>query len=153
MAVAALLAPLLGTWRGSGEGGFPTMQPFAFEEELHFEDVGTRDLLYLQRGWDPATGQTLHAEAGIWRVTDDGALTVTIAQPRTAEVSEGTIANGVVELASTSVGRATPPSRLVAVRRRYTVAGDSLEYEMGMATESVATITRHLRGRLQRVSG
>jgi hypothetical protein len=30
------LAPLLGVWRGNGQGVFPTIEPFAYEEEVRF---------------------------------------------------------------------------------------------------------------------
>ena len=82
MPVAPLLAPFLGTWRGSGSGSFPTMEPFDFEEEIRFLDVGSRDLAYLQRAWRANTDEVLHAEAGMWRATDEGQLTAMIAQPR-----------------------------------------------------------------------
>lgn len=89
MAVEPLLAQLVGTWRGSGTGEFPGMGTFPFEEEVTFIDVGTRDVVYMQRAWDPGSGEVLHAETGTWRATPDGVLAATIAQPRTAEVSEG----------------------------------------------------------------
>ena len=151
MPVAPLLAPLLGTWRGSGSGTFPTVEPFDFEEEIRFLDVGSRDLAYLQRAWRPESDEVLHAEAGIWRGTDEGRLTAIIAQPRTAEVSEGTILDGAITLESTSIGRSAPPSKLAAVRRTYRIEGDELAWEMEMATEAVPTLTHHLAGRLRRV--
>lgn len=150
MAVEPLLAPLVGTWRGSGTGEFPGMGTFPFEEEVTFIDVGTRDVVYMQRAWDPGSGEVLHAETGTWRATPDGVLAATIAQPRTAEVSEGTIGPGVVELASSSVGRAVNASPLVATRRSYRLNGDELTYEFEMTTFKVTASTRHLAGTLRR---
>ena len=152
MPVAPLLAPFLGTWRGAGSGSFPTMEPFDFEEEIRFLDVGSRDLAYLQRSWRPNTDEVLHAEAGMWRATDEGRLTAMIAQPRTTEVSEGTIVDRAITLESTNIGRSAPPSKLVAVRRTYRVEGDELVWQMEMATEAVPTLTHHLTGRLRRVA-
>jgi hypothetical protein len=151
MPVAPLLARFLGTWRGSGSGSFPTMEPFDFEEEIRFLDVGSRDLAYLQRAWRANTDEVLHAEAGMWRATDEGQLTAMIAQPRTAEVSEGTIVDGAVTLQSISIGKSEPPSKLAAVGRTYRIEGDELVWEMQMATQAVPELTHHLTGRLRRV--
>ncbi len=90
--------------------------------------------MYLQRGWDPDSGEVLHAEAGMWRATQDGVLAATIAQPRTAEVSEGTISRGLIVLASTNVGRAAHASPLVATQRTYRLSGDKLTYAVEMTT-------------------
>jgi len=153
MPVEPLLAALIGTWRGEGSGEFPTMDPFSFEEEVRFLDVGSADLAYLQRAWAPSSGGVLHAEAGMWRCSAQGALAVTIAQPRRTEVSEGRIRGGVIELASTSTGHAADAAPVVASRRRYRLTGDVLSYEFEMATPSVAEPTRHLVGTLRRQLG
>lgn len=150
MAVEPILAQLLGTWRGSGTGEFPSMATFGYEEEIRFLDIGSRDLVYLQRGWDPATGDILHAEAGMWRAMPDGVLAATIAQPRTTEVAEGKISPGLVVLASTSVGRAANAPPLAATRRTYRLSGDKLTYVVEMTTLEVTQSTRHLVGALRR---
>lgn len=152
MAVEPLLAQLLGTWRGGGTGEFPSMATFQYEEEIRFVDIGSRDLLYLQRGWDPGSGEVLHAEAGMWRATPDGALTATIAQPRTTEVSEGKISPGLIVLASTTVGRAASSPPLVATRRTYRLSGDKLTYVVEITTLEVTQSTRHLVGSLRHVA-
>jgi hypothetical protein len=151
LAVEPLLIQLLGTWRGSGTGEFPSMATFQYDEEIQFVDIGSRDLLYIQRGWDPGSGEVLHAEAGMWRTTPDGTLAATIAQPRTAEVSEGTISSGVVVLASTTVGRAANGPPLVAIRRTYRLKADKLTYAVEMTTREVTSPTRHLVGSLRRL--
>ena len=152
MDVEPLLAQLIGTWRGSGTGEFPSMANFPYEEEIRFLDIGSRDLVYLQRGWDPESGEILHAEAGMWRATQDGVVAATIAQPRTAEVSEGTISRGLVVLTSTNVGRAVNASPLVATQRTYRLSADTLTYAVDMTTLKVTTSTRHLVGTLRRVA-
>jgi hypothetical protein len=150
VAVEPLLAQLLGKWHGNGTGEFPSMATFQYEEEIRFVDIGSRDLLYLQRGWDPESGEVLHAEAGMWRATPDGVLTATIAQPRTTEVAEGKISPGLVVLASTTVGRAAIAPPLVATRRTYRLSGDKLTYVVEITTLQVTQSTRHLVGTLRR---
>lgn len=149
MAVDPQLRPLLGTWRGEGTGTFPTMSEFRYEEEIRFEDLGG-DVAYAQRAWDPASGMVLHAEAGIWRATRGGSLVATIAQARRTEVSEGTIRNGVVELATTGTGAATDVTPVTSSRRSYRFSGDRLTYEYAMATRDMAAPERHLAGSVRR---
>jgi hypothetical protein len=146
------LAVLIGTWRGSGTGEYPTMEPFPFEEETRFWHAGAGFLYYHLRTWSPS-GTHLHSELGFWRSLPGGGVDVTLAHPLgLTEVAEGTIRSGEIVLASTSVER-TPQnaSPVVALERRYTVAGDELGYEVGMATDDVP-LALHIVGRLRRVS-
>jgi len=152
MSVEPLIAPLVGTWRGEGSGEYPIMEPFRYEEEVRFLDVGSGDLAYLQRAWSPAGGEVLLAEAGMWRATPEGVVMITIAQPRRTEVSEGTVRDGLIEVASTGTGHATDASPVVASRRRYRLNGDELSYEFEMATGRVAEPTRHLVGNVRRLA-
>jgi hypothetical protein len=149
MAVESLLAPLVGTWRGAGTGSFPTMAPFAYEEEIRFEDLGG-DVAYFQRAWDWASGMVLHAEAGIWRTTDEGTVVATIAQARRTEVSEGTVRDGLIELASSSTGAATGVMPVTTSKRSYRLKGDELTYEYAMATRGMDAAERHLSGTVRR---
>ena len=57
------LAPLLGTWRGPGEGHYPTIPDFAYLEELTFGHVGKPFLAMTQRTRDPQSDAPLHTEA------------------------------------------------------------------------------------------
>ena len=149
MALDPPLALLLGTWRGEGNGTFPTMAPFRYEEEIRIEDVGG-DVAYFQRAWDPASGMVLHAEAGIWRVTGNGRIVATIAQARRTEVSEGTIGDGEIELASTTTGAAVGVRPVASSRRSYRLNGDELSYEYAMATGNMGQAERHLAARVSR---
>jgi hypothetical protein len=143
------LLPLLGTWRGRGEGSFPGMGNFPYEEELRLESVGS-SLAYFQKAWDPASGQVLHAEVGIWRPGDGGTVVATILQARRTEVAEGTMTDGRVELASTATAAARGAMPVTAIRRWYAVSGDELTYEFAMATGDMAEPVRHLAGTLCR---
>ena len=43
------LYALLGTWKGNGEGHFPTIEPFEFSEELRFERRGEEPLIHYEQ--------------------------------------------------------------------------------------------------------
>jgi hypothetical protein len=150
MALDPRLTALVGTWRGEGTGTLPGMAPFAYTEEIRFEDLGA-DLAYFQRAWDPASGQTLHAEAGIWRLTADGRLIATIAQARRSEVSEGTFDGGEVRLASTGTGAADGVMPVTSSRRTYRFSDAELGYEYAMSTGAMAGPEQHLAGTLRRL--
>ncbi len=149
----APFVPLIGTWRGSGHGGFPTIDPFEYEEELTFADVGDTYLTYLQRSWDPEGGAPIHLERGFLRAGEAGRIELTLAHPLgLTEIDEGTSVGGRFELATVGagIGRTTTGMEVTGLERRYVVDGDVLTYEIDMATGSTR-MTRHLTGRLLRV--
>ena len=45
------LAWMVGTWRGTGRGEYPTIQPFTFEQEVVFNHDGRNFLNYYSRTW------------------------------------------------------------------------------------------------------
>ena len=63
----AALTFLLGTWRGSGRGEYPTIDPFPYDEEVVVEHVEEPFLLYRQSSWSPDDGEPLHLERGFLR--------------------------------------------------------------------------------------
>lgn len=72
---------LLGTWKGQGEGGFPTINSFSYGEELRFSHHSSRPVIaYTQKTWKLASGEPMHAESGYWRPRPDGSIEVVIAQ-------------------------------------------------------------------------
>ena len=121
------LAPLLGTWRGRGQGSYPTIDDFAYAEEL----------------------------VGYLRALGDGAVELTVAQPSgVVEVDVGSAtktADGlVVELESAEVGLTPSAKSVTAVRRRLAVAGSALISELWMAAVGEADLVHHVRSELSR---
>ena len=147
------LAPLLGTWRGSGEGSYPTIDDFAYAEELVFGHVGKPFLSMVQRSRDLSTGAPLHAEAGYLRALPHGAVELTVAQPSgIVEVDAGSVtptSDGlVVELESVRVGLTPTAKSVTAVRRRLSLAGSVLVSELWMAAVGEADLIPHVRAEL-----
>lgn len=146
----ALFDALEGRWEGQGTGDFPTMEPFAYDEEIVFSRLTDRHLRYAQHARDRTDGQTLHVEGGMWRLTTDGDVEATVALPGVAEVSEGSAHVDGVVLTSRSMSRATHGAPLVAAVRRYRLRGGVLTYEIDMGTEEVP-VQSHIRAELARV--
>jgi hypothetical protein len=145
------LAFLLGTWRGAGTGGYPTIEPFDYEEELLFEHAGDAFLLYRQASWSPADGGPIHFERGFLRPGEAGRIEFTLAHPLgLTEIAEGALEGTAFRLASTDVGRTTTGLGTTAVIRRYDVDGDVMRYRTDMATADTP-MTLHLEAELRRV--
>ena len=150
----ASLAFLLGTWRGEGDGEYPTIEPFRYHEELVFEHVGDPFLLYRQSSWLVGDDAPLHFEHGFLRPgAGPDAVELTLSHPLgLTEVAEGTLFGAELSFASTSVGRTGTGSAVTALRRRYRLDGDVLSYEIDMAMDETA-MTRHLVAELRRAEG
>ena len=147
------LEPLLGTWHGAGRGSYPTIDDFAYVEELTFGHVGKPFLSMTQRSRDQVTGEPLHAEAGYLRATADGSVELVVAQPSgIAEVHRGTVSCGaaglVVELESDQVALTATAKSVTRVRRRLHLDGAVLVSELWMAAVGEADLVHHVRARL-----
>ena len=142
------LAFLLGTWRGTGSGGYPTIDPFDYEEELRFDHVGDTFLLYQEATWAPADGAPIHFERGFLRPGEPGQVEFTLAHPiGLTEIAEGALEDMTFELVSTGVGRTTTGLTTTSVIRRYQVDGDVMRYRTDMATDATP-MTLHLEAEL-----
>ena len=148
------LAPLLfllGTWRGEGVGGYPTMESFRYGEEVTFRHNGKPFLAYTQRTWSLDDDRPLHAETGYWRPQPGGGIEVVMAQPTgIAEIYYGTVDGTKVELASDIVVRTASAKDVSAVKRLYGVVDGRLLYALDMAAVGVE-LQPHLSASLDRV--
>lgn len=146
----ASVAFLLGTWIGEGTGEYPTIEPFAYGEEVCFTEVGKPFLVYTQRTWSLDDGRPLHAECGYWRPQPGGRLEVVLAHPTgIVEIEEGAVTATRIELTSTAVHRTTTAKEVHALRRVFEVDGDTLSYRLAMAAVGVP-MTHHLAATLVR---
>jgi hypothetical protein len=151
----AVLAPLLGTWEGSGTGEYPTIDDFAYLESITFGHVGKPFVAYTQRTRHPDTGAPMHAETGYLRVPRPGSIEIVMAQPTgLAEIYEGAVVGGdaplVIDVRSTSIN-ATPTAKDVTITERtISVTGDDLHYTFRMAAVG-QPLQHHLSATLHRV--
>jgi hypothetical protein len=153
------LLPLVGTWRGTGKGGYPTIEDFDYGQQVVFAHDGRGVLRYESRAWildgDGRVVRPSAREAGWWRPgAADGDVEVLLAHP-----------TGIVEV---YVGRATGPTRwelstdvvartatakpVTGNTRLYGIVEGVLLYAMDMAAMG-QPLQPHLSARLERVGG
>lgn len=142
---------LLGTWRGSGSGRYPTIEPFDYDEEISFVPGPRKPFLgYSQRTWRTVTHEPLHSETGYLRVLGSRDVELVIAQPTgIVELHVGTVRGDTVALRGSAF--TTPTARPVsATTREISVTADTLRYELAM--EAVEQpLQHHLSATLTRV--
>ncbi|QGG96452.1 FABP family protein [Actinomarinicola tropica] len=145
------LVPLLGTWHGRGDGSYPGIDDFSYEEAVQFETNGKPFLAYRQQTVVPGTTTPMHAESGFWRPVLPDRVEVVLAQPTgIAEVYEGTVDEGIIQLRSTTISRTTTAKHVEVMERTFRIHHDTLRYDVRMAAMG-QPLTHHLSAELQRV--
>ncbi len=150
----AALAPLLGSWVGSGDGEYPTIPSFGYLEEVTFGHVGKPFLSYGQRTRASDDGRPLHAETGYLRVPSPGRVEMVLAHPTgITEIQEGslTVTGAVLELElnAMSIGLTASAKDVTALSRSIRIDGDELVYTLRMAAVG-QPLRHHLAATLHR---
>jgi hypothetical protein len=146
----APVAFLLGTWRGDGSGHYPTIDSFAYVEEISFVHVGKPWLLYTQRTRHASEGRPLHAETGYWRPVGEASVEVVMAYPTGhVEIAAGTVRGNAIDVVTSTLAATGTAKRVDQVERRISVDGDDLHYTLSMAAVG-EPLTPHLEATLHR---
>lgn len=133
------LSFLLGTWRGAGVGGYPTLEEdFRFVQEVTFGHVGKPYLSYRSRSWltdeDGEPTRPGAAEAGFWRPVGDDQLEVVLSHPTgMVEIWYGQLTGTKIELATDAVVRTATAKEVTGGKRLYGLVEGDLAYAYDMA--------------------
>ena len=148
---------LIGTWRGEGVGGYPTLeQDFAYGEEITFACPGKPLLTFNSRSWSLDDDRPLALSTGFWRPTSPTEVEVVLTVASgLVEILYGNLVDGPsgvhVELHSDLIGHTATAKKVSHDKRMYAVRGGKLMYAMEMAAVDVKEIQPHLSAALDRV--
>lgn len=142
---------LTGTWKGTGRGEYPTIEPFTYLEQISLLPLADKPILaYTQRTRSPE-GNPLHAEAGFYRFGQTG-VELVIAQPTgIAESHRGTVTDSRIEFEQTGLALTPTAVEVKEVRRIIEVNGHRMTYRLDMAAVGQPLVF-HLEATLERVA-
>lgn len=152
------LLPLIGTWRGEGQVGYPTITGQHYRQEVRFAHDGRPFLAYSSRtvllGPDGAVLRRSAREVGWWRANEGEEFEVLLAHPTgIVEVYVGVTTGPTTwELSTDVVARTSTAKEVTANRRLYGIVEGALLYAVDMAAVG-QPLQPHLSARLERVSG
>jgi hypothetical protein len=134
----AALDFLIGTWKGTGVGIYPTIDDFLYREEISFVAPSGKPFLHYSQKTSradghPEAGAPLHTECGYVRPVGSGGAELVIAQPSgIVEIHSGTVEGTSVRFTSDLVAQTRTAKEVKSVDRNIVVNGDDLRYEMWM---------------------
>jgi hypothetical protein len=151
--------PLIGVWRGRGQGGYPTLDgDFEYMQQVRFAHDGRPFMAYEARSWlIDGDGQMIRPaarEIGWWRPGDGTTFEVLLAHPTgVAEIYYGISKTTTQwELATDVVARTRTAKEITGNKRLYGVVDGDLLYAIDMAAVG-QPLQPHLSARLSRVAG
>jgi hypothetical protein len=152
---------LVGTWRGAGVGGYPTITEFRYEQEVVFSHDGRPFLHYATRSWilddEGRRVRPAASELGWWRIgAEPRAVEVMLAHHSgVVEIYHGEATFSKVELATDLVARTQTAKEVTGFRRLYGLVGgeDGSARDLAYAIDMAAVgqpLQPHLSARLRR---
>jgi hypothetical protein len=130
---------LLGTWRGVGVGGYPSVPEFRFAQEVTFAELPGKPFVHqLSRSWllddEGNEVRPLAQETGYWRPEADGAIELLLAHPTGyVEIWVGTADGAKIELHTDAVARTETAKDYTAGHRLYGLVNGDLLWAYDMA--------------------
>lgn len=131
---------LIGTWRGEGVGGYPTIAggDFRYGEEITFDCPGKPLLTFTSKSWALDDGRPLALQTGYWRPTSASAFeTVLAVAAGLVIIGYGSVIEGPtgvhVEVESHTIATTETAKEVSKDKRMYAVRGGQLMYAMDMA--------------------
>jgi hypothetical protein len=128
---------LLGRWKGTGKGDYPTIKSFDFLQEATFTHIGKPYLIYTSRTWRLAADENgdlmrdgdgdlvrlepLAVETGFWRPQPENRVEVLLAHPTgITEIYQGRLTGPTtVEMATDVIARTQTAKPVTAGKRLY----------------------------------
>jgi hypothetical protein len=152
------LTQLIGVWKGSGRGEFPTIEPFTYREVFEVtEAVAGESLHYRQQTWRTSTDPEAisHKETGFINLAPETKIEILNAQGSDrVELLTGsmerTMLGFTISLYSRSI---VGDDRMITSWRQWELATDGFSYSMGMSTTVVPDGAHHLSAELHRQGG
>ncbi len=148
---------LLGTWRGEGVGGYPSLDvDFRYGEEVTFACPGSKPVIsYSSRSWSVDDGRQLSSSTGFWRPTSPTDVEVVLSVAAgLVEVFYGRLVAGPagehVEIETDLIGHTATAKQVDKDKRLYAVRGGKLMYAMEMSAVG-QPLQPHLSAALDRV--
>ncbi len=154
----AHLSWLIGRWGGIGEGGYPTIEPFRYEQVVEFASDGRPFLEYRAVSWivDAQNTRIRRAatESGYWRARPDNRVELLLAHPtgfvevwlgrvEVTAIQDARVTGARIELTTDAVVRTESAKEVTGGHRLYGLVQGRLlaTYDMAAVGES---LTNHL---------
>jgi hypothetical protein len=150
----APFAWLLGSWEGGGDGDYPTIEKFAFGQELLFQQDGRPFIHYMGRAWiKDADGNKVREaaqETGFLRCLEGGEVEWTLTHNTgITELYLGKIDGAKLEVSTDAVLRTGTAKEYAGGHRLYGLVEGDLWFAMDMAAMG-QELQPHLWGKLVR---
>lgn len=161
----AHLSWLVGRWGGIGEGGYPTAQPFRYEQVVEFACDGRPFLEYRSIAWivDERNMRVRRAatESGYWRPRPDNGVELLLAHPTgfvevwighvdVTAIVDAKITGARIELVTDAVVRTESAKEVTAGHRLYGLVEGRLLSTYDMAAMG-HPLTNHLAIAMERI--
>ncbi len=130
---------LIGTWRGVGVGGYPTVEEFRFGQEVTFAQLPGKPFVHhVSRSWlldaEGNEVRPLAQEHGYWRPEADGSIELTLTHPTgVVEIWVGAADGAKIELSTDAVARTATAKEYTAGHRLYGLVDGNLLWAFDMA--------------------